>query len=171
MWWQVSNLSKLEKKQTARDVFPVAGRTRTHRAGLGAPFLGCARVELPLPLRPLPHSSPPTPHLLSLLHLCLKNTFLDTHKPSIPLPDPTEMHISVLKPCFSTVNCLEKDRCLCPFLIFHSWGGERTIADVNTGNDTNEQIGNKKKKESKLLAWNELVIAGVFSQCENSQLR
>lgn len=114
---------------------------------------------------------PPTPHLLSLLHLCLKNTFLDTHKPSIPLPDPTEMHISVLKPCFSTVNCLEKDRCLCPFLIFHSWGGERTIADVNTGNDTNEQIGNKKKKESKLLAWNELVIAGVFSQCENSQLR
>lgn len=63
---------------------------------------------------------PPTPHLLSLLHLCLKNTFLDTHKPSIPLPDPTEMHISVLKPCFSTVNCLEKDRCLCPFLIFHS---------------------------------------------------
>ena len=58
-------------------------------AGLGAPFLGYARVELPLPLRPItihPHLFfPPSYHIRDL-----KNTLLDTHEPPVSFPGPTE---------------------------------------------------------------------------------
>lgn len=62
-------------------------------AGLGAPFLGYARVELPLPLRPItihpPPFSPPY-HIRAL-----KNMLLDTHEPPVSFLGPTETHTFV----------------------------------------------------------------------------
>lgn len=117
-------------------MFPSAGHTRTPLAGLGAPFLGSAHVELPLPF--VRRSAQP-----SVIAFVPQNTFLDNHKPSTPFPDPTEKHTFVLKPCFFLSppslhdQLLGVDRCLAYFLSsIHE--EERTDADVNTGNDTNK---------------------------------
>lgn len=62
-------------------------------AGLGARFPGYARVELPLPLRPItvhPHLPPAPYHVRAL-----KNTLLDTHEPPVSFPGPTETHTFV----------------------------------------------------------------------------
>lgn len=101
---QVSNLSKLEK----REMFPFAGRTRTHRLDLELLFWAALMWSCRCP-----SSAQHSPFLIASVP---QNTFLDNHKPSIPFPDPTEMHIFALKPCFSTINCLGEDRCLAHFL-------------------------------------------------------
>ncbi|CAK6954816.1 hypothetical protein FQN60_010930 [Scomber scombrus] len=118
--WQVSNLSKLEK----REMSPFAGRTRTHRLDLELFFWAALMWSCRCP--------PSAQHSPFLTASVPQNTFLDTHKPPIPFPDPTEMHTIVLKPCFSTVNCFGEDRCLAHFLSsIHE--EEKTNADVNTG--------------------------------------
>lgn len=94
--WQVSELTKFESKtcSLSPDVHGPTGWTWSSLSGLRS--CGAAAAFRPINTAPF------------LLHLCLKNTFLDTHKPSIPFLDPTEMHIFLSKPCFSTVNCLER---------------------------------------------------------------
>lgn len=116
------------QKQKARDVPLFPGRTRTHRLDLEllswAALMWSCRC---------PSSAQHSPFLVAFVP---QNTFLDHHKPSIPLPDPTEKHI-----CFKTVlfydQLLGVDRCLAYFLSsIHE--EERTNAHVNTGNDTNK---------------------------------
>ena len=104
---QVSNRSKKEKiGRCPRSFF---GRTRTDpQAGLGAPFLGCAHVEPPLPLSVQLSTAPPPPHPLPslLLSPCVpQNTSLDTHEPSAPSPEHRETRTFVSKPRFSTAIC------------------------------------------------------------------
>lgn len=139
--------AKCVKIRKARDVALFAGTHTDPQAGLGAPFLGCAHVELPLPLFVRStQAAPPPPLLFLTASVPPKNTFLDNHKPSIPFPDPTEMHTFVLKPCFSTINCRERIAVFARFLSsIHE--EERTNADVNTGNDSEkrEKIENKAK--------------------------
>lgn len=119
--WQVSNLSKLEK----REMSPFAGRSHGPTGWTWSSFSGLRSCGAAAALRLLNTA----PFLTASVP---QNTFLDTHKPPIPFPDSTEMHTIVLKPCFSTVNCLEEDRCLAHFLSsIHE--EERTNADVNTG--------------------------------------
>ena len=98
LWmWQVSNLSK--KKIESERCPPFPGRTRTHRLDLELLFWAALMWSCRCP-----SSAQHSPFLVAFVP---QNTFLDIHKPSIPFPDPTDKHISVLKPCFSTFNCLE----------------------------------------------------------------
>ncbi|KAM7406130.1 hypothetical protein PAMP_000529 [Pampus punctatissimus] len=79
---------------------PFAGRTRTHRLDLELLFWAALMWSCRCP-----SSALYSPFLTASVP---QNTFLDTNKPSIPFPDSTEMHKFVLKPCFSTVNSLER---------------------------------------------------------------
>lgn len=156
---QVSNVSKL-----ARERCPPCRRTNTDpQAGLGAPFLGCAHVEPPLPFS---GSTKPPFRTASMP----QNTLLVHHKPSTQSPVPTEKAHGCFKTVFfflppPTVSCSERIAAFCPFVIFHSWRGEDDRLDVNTGNDIRAK---KKKIENKpnYLHENELVIASLFAECE-----
>lgn len=131
---QVSNLSKIESE--SRSLFP-----RTHadpQAGPGAPFLGCAHVELPLPFfrsaQPPFLTAPVPQHHVSP----------QPNKPRYPFsppPDPPfpEKQIFVFKKnSFFYGQLLGEDRCLARFLSSIP-AEDRTNADVNTGNDTTIQ--------------------------------
>lgn len=87
---------KIRKRETV----PFAGRSRTHRLDLELLFWAALVWSCRCP-----SSAQHSPFLIASVP---QNTFLDTHKSSIPFPNPTEMHIFVLKPCFSTSNCLER---------------------------------------------------------------
>ncbi|TNM91107.1 hypothetical protein fugu_003396 [Takifugu bimaculatus] len=134
-------------------MFP-ARRTPTEPlAGHGAPFLGYARVELPLPLRPIT-IHPPTfspPYNIR----ALKNTLLDTHEPPVSFPGPGETHTFVRKPCFfcprlrllATASSAERIAAASARFLSPSHEEERTDADVNTGNHTNTDEPEKKPRK------------------------
>lgn len=98
-------------------MFPSRRTPTDPLAGQGAPFLGYARAELPLPLRPIT-IHPPTLFFFSPPYhtRALKNTLLDTHEPPTSFPGPTETRTFVRKPCFfsplllllATVNSAER---------------------------------------------------------------
>lgn len=101
-----------------REVVPAfAGRTRTHRLDLELLFWAALMWSCRWYLPSAPHSQ-----TFSYCICALKNTSLDTHKPSIRFPDPTEMHIFALKPCFSTA--LERIAVFARFLSSIHEGGE-----------------------------------------------
>lgn len=136
-----------EKQSRKRKMLPLFSRTPTDpQAGLGAPSLGCAHVELPLPLVRSAQLPPPT---TSLLHLCFKTRLLTTISPPYPFPRSHRRKQNTnlfLKPCFSTINCSGADRCLARFLSSIHERRRGRNAHVNTGNDTNDQ---KKEIENK----------------------
>lgn len=116
------------QNQKARDV-PFRRTHTDTQAGLGAPFLGCAHVELPLPFV---RSTQPR----FLLHLCLKTRFSTPINPDTFSRSQRNAHIR-FKTVFFCGQLLGEDRCLAHFLSsIHE--EERTNADVNTGNDTNK---------------------------------
>lgn len=118
--------------------FPPAGRARTHRLDLE--LLSWAALMWSYRC---PSSAPHSP--LFSLHLCLKTRFSTTISPLYLCPIHRNAHIC-LKMVFFYDQLLGADRCLARFLSsIHE--EERTIADVNTGNDTN-----KTENKPKLLA-------------------
>ncbi len=102
------NLSKIESE---RDV--PCRRTRTDpQAGLGAPFLGCAHVELPLPFVR-------STQLPFLSHLCLKTRFSTPISPLYLLPIPPKCTYLFENRVFLRSTAW-RGSLSCPFLIFHS---------------------------------------------------
>lgn len=144
-------------------------------SGLGAPFLGYARVELPVSLRPItihPHLFFPPYHVRAL-----KTCFSIPMSPPCPSPVPPKCtHLSENRVFFplllllATVNSVERIAAASARFLSPRHEEERTNADVNTGNDTNTNQ-RKKAQKTKQLAWNEVEIAESFSRRENRQLR
>lgn len=87
-----------KQKTRKRETVPCRRTSTDPQAGLGAPFPGSGRAELPLPSV----RSATSPPLFSSLNASVpsKNTSLDTHKPTIAFPEPTEMYTFLPKPCF-----------------------------------------------------------------------
>lgn len=154
----VKSGTKQNKKRDRRETFPVAGTTTDPQAGLGAPFPGSGAAEPPLPSA----RSPQPPLFLEPIR-AFKNTSLDTHKPTVAFPEPTEMHIFLRKNrVFPTTKQLQEDRsCFVPvsYLPFTRRGEERTTADVNTGNDTENRGKIEEIKRTSCMKTNRLWIA------------